>query len=115
MYDNYAGMFPKFSHFNETLNTITHDYITLVIDNVGCPKSFFDKVYRFKAIQKENFIIPSLKMDEKPMHQLIVDKINASNLELDRMLDDITSKINEMKNINMLAIECLLNTNNSKN
>ncbi|PNH00398.1 hypothetical protein TSOC_013776 [Tetrabaena socialis] len=57
IYDNYAGMFPSFDCFCQTMNQTTNDYEMLVINNNCKSNKLEDQVFWYKAQQHEPFRI----------------------------------------------------------
>ena len=57
MYEHYAGMFPSFDIFNETLNQCTENYECLVIHKSSRSNKLEDQVFWYKAESHENFRI----------------------------------------------------------
>jgi hypothetical protein len=49
LYENYAGIFPTFQMFKETLDQCTEDYGCLVLNKRSRSKSLTDRVFHFKA------------------------------------------------------------------
>lgn len=49
IYDNYAGMFPTFDCFNQTLDQTTENFECLVIDNTSRSNRLEDVVFWYKA------------------------------------------------------------------
>lgn len=49
MHDHYAGMFPDLGSFRETFRELTDDFGCMVIVNRGARRSFFEKVFWYKA------------------------------------------------------------------
>jgi hypothetical protein len=49
IYKNYASSFPDFETFEAVLDSITHDYGALVIDNTSSSTLFEDTVFYYKA------------------------------------------------------------------
>ena len=49
LYENYAGIFPTFRMFKETLDQCTEDFGCLVIDKRSKSKNLTDRVFHFKA------------------------------------------------------------------
>ena len=57
LYDHYAGMFPTFEMFCETMDQCTENFECLVIDNTSKSNKIEDQVYWFKADKVPNFKI----------------------------------------------------------
>lgn len=57
IYDNYAGVFPNFEMFCQTMDQCTNDYECLVIDNTTQSNAIEDAVYWYKADIHDNFKI----------------------------------------------------------
>ena len=55
LYDHYAGMFPTFEMFCETMDQCTENYECLVIDNTSKSNRIEDQVYWYKADKNESF------------------------------------------------------------
>jgi len=55
LYDHYAGMFPTFEMFCETMDQCTENYECLVIDNTSKSNRIEDQVYWYKADKNEDF------------------------------------------------------------
>lgn len=53
LYDHYAGMFPDFNSFRQVFMDLTSDYGSMVIVNRGCRANFLDKIFWYKAENKE--------------------------------------------------------------
>ena len=56
-YEHYAGMFPSFEIFCETLNQCTENYECLVINKSSRSNKLEDQVFWYKAEEHENFKI----------------------------------------------------------
>ena len=57
LYDHYAGMFPTFEMFCETMDQCTENFECLVIDNTSKSNKIEDQVYWYKADKAPNFKI----------------------------------------------------------
>ena len=57
LYDHYAGMFPTFEMFCETMDQCTENFECLVIDNTSKSNKIEDQVYWYKADKVPNFKI----------------------------------------------------------
>ena len=57
LYDHYAGMFPTFEMFCETMDQCTENYECLVIDNTSKSNKIEDQVYWYKADTTPDFKI----------------------------------------------------------
>ena len=57
LYDHYAGMFPTFEMFCETMDQCTENYECLVIDNTSKSNKIEDQVYWYKADKTPTFRI----------------------------------------------------------
>ena len=55
LYEHYAGMFPSFEIFCETLNQCTEDYECLVIHKSSRSNRLDEQVYWYKADSHDNF------------------------------------------------------------
>jgi hypothetical protein len=55
LYDHYAGMFPTFEMFCETMDQCTENYECLVIDNTSKSNRIEDQVYWYKADKNDSF------------------------------------------------------------
>lgn len=55
IYDHYAGMFPSFDLFQKVFTNITDDYGCMVINNCVKSKKIQDKVFWYKAGDREHF------------------------------------------------------------
>lgn len=53
IYKNYCGMFPSFQIFNQVFDKLTADFSCLVINNRGARVSLLDKIFWFKASNKD--------------------------------------------------------------
>lgn len=53
LYDHYAGMFPNFESFRQVFVELTSDFGCLVINNRGARRNLFDKVFWYKADNKD--------------------------------------------------------------
>jgi len=54
IYEHYAGMFPTFEAFRQVFAQLTDDFGAMVIVNRGAKKTFFDKIFWYKAPNLEN-------------------------------------------------------------
>ena len=57
LYDHYAGMFPTFEMFCETMDQCTENYECLVIDNTSKSNKIEDQVFWYRADKAPNFRI----------------------------------------------------------
>ena len=57
LYDHYAGMFPTFEMFCETMDQCTENYECLVIDNTSKSNKIEDQVYWYKSDTTPDFKI----------------------------------------------------------
>ena len=57
LYDHYAGMFPTFEMFCETMDQCTENFECLVIDNTSKSNRIEDQVYWYKADKTPSFKI----------------------------------------------------------
>ena len=57
LYEHYAGMFPTFEMFCETMDQCTENFECLVIDNTSKSNKIEDQVYWYKADKVPNFKI----------------------------------------------------------
>ena len=57
LYDHYAGMFPTFEMFCETMDQCTENYECLVIDNTSKSNKIEDQVFWYKADMTPDFKI----------------------------------------------------------
>ena len=57
LYDHYAGMFPTFEMFCETMDQCTENYECLVIDNTSKSNKIEDQVYWYRADKTPTFRI----------------------------------------------------------
>ena len=57
LYDHYAGMFPTFEMFCETMDQCTENYECLVIDNTSKSNKIEDQVYWYKSDHTPDFKI----------------------------------------------------------
>ena len=53
LYEHYAGMFPNLDAFRQVFKTLTQDYSAMVLVNRGAHADFLDKVFWFKADNKQ--------------------------------------------------------------
>jgi len=53
IYEHYAGMFPNFELFRQVFHQITDDYGCMVIVNRGARTNFLDKIFWYKAPNRE--------------------------------------------------------------
>lgn len=91
LYDHYAGMFPTFVSFRDTLADYTKNFNSLVLINRSSHTNIFNKVKYFKANENtENFFIKSVKKDIEQNSQDI-DDISMCSIKLSEK-NNITSK-----------------------
>lgn len=64
LYDHYAGMFPTFEMFCETMDQCTENFECLVIDNTSKSNKIENQVYWFKADKTPDFKIGGPKFWE---------------------------------------------------
>jgi len=55
IYDCYAGMFPSFDAFTQTLDQTTENFECMVIDNTAKSNRLEDTVFWYKAEMRPNF------------------------------------------------------------
>ena len=55
LYEHYAGIFPTFDMFSETLDKLTVDYSCMVIDNTNRSGKIEDTVFWYKAQERSDF------------------------------------------------------------
>jgi len=55
LYEHYAGVFPTFDMFSETLDKLTEDYSCMVIDNTSRMGKIEDSVFWYKAQERKDF------------------------------------------------------------
>lgn len=72
IYDHYAGMFHTFESFKQVFNQLTQNYGCMVIANGGARKTFWDKVFWYKAINPPQFMVGCKQF--KRYHDLNYDK-----------------------------------------
>jgi hypothetical protein len=78
MYQYYAGMFPSFEVFCETLDRYTRDYGCLVIDNTVHSENWEDMVFWYRAEPRNDFRIGS----EVYWDQAAMDVITTATKEV---------------------------------
>lgn len=61
IYDNYAGMFPSFEAFCQTMDQCTENYTCLVIDNNSKSNKLNEQVFWYRAVEHEPFRLGSDK------------------------------------------------------
>lgn len=57
LFENYAGVFPNFSEFQRVFNSLTKDYMCMVIDATSKSNRVEDTVFWYKANVRDNFRI----------------------------------------------------------
>lgn len=62
IYDNYAGMFPTFEIFNQTMDACTENYECLVIHNASKSNKIEDQVFWYKADDHDEFRVGKEKI-----------------------------------------------------
>ena len=55
LYEHYAGIFPNFSMFDETLDKVTENFGVLVIDNTSQSSELEDCVFWYRAVDRPPF------------------------------------------------------------
>jgi hypothetical protein len=80
LYDHYAGMFPTFEMFCETMDQCTENFECLVIDNTSKSNKIEDQVYWYKADKVPNFKIGASEFWEYNTNNY---KDDASDDEMD--------------------------------
>ncbi|XWV25130.1 A32-like packaging ATPase [Tupanvirus deep ocean] len=88
LWDNYASMFPSLPAFEKVFGKCTEDYRSMVIDNRKPSDNIQEKVFWFKAVDRE-FSFGSRKFKE--LHKRYYDphylrKLNASRLGIDALV-----------------------------
>lgn len=64
LYEHYCGMFPSYSSFEQVFTTLTDDYGCMVIDNRKRVADITKKVYWYKAVPRNDFMVGSRKFKE---------------------------------------------------
>ncbi|XWV26392.1 A32-like packaging ATPase [Tupanvirus soda lake] len=88
LWDNYASMFPSLPAFEKVFGKCTEDYRSMVIDNRKPSDNIQEKVFWFKAMDRE-FSFGSRKFKE--LHKRYYDpsylrKLNATKLGIDALV-----------------------------
>jgi hypothetical protein len=89
LYDNYAGMFPTFDMFCQTMDACTENYECLVIHNASKSNKIEDQVFWYKAENHSNFIVccpeawrfseENYNPDDEDIDENITDLIKKKN------------------------------------
>lgn len=61
IYEQYAGMIPTYEMFDKLLNSCTQDHGCMVIDNSSSSKDITERIFWFKAKDRDNFMFGSEK------------------------------------------------------
>ena len=83
LYDHYAGMFPTFEMFCETMDQCTENYECLVIDNTSKSNKIEDQVYWYKADKTPTFRIGAPSFWEFNSNNLRDDDDEEGNDDID--------------------------------
>ena len=101
LYDHYAGMFYNFKAFRDIFMSVTEDYGCMVINNRGSRKSLLDKVFWYKADDKDIGYVGSKQF--KRFHKY---NYNPNWQKVDKGFDDkeFFSKKKDIYKVNKLSV-----------
>ena len=98
LYDNWAGMFPKFQMFESVLNECTQNYECIVIKNNSLSSKIEDCVFWYKA-------------EPHPEFQVCQQKY----WDMDRIISEKNNQNSTINSSNADDIQCMLSVNNAMN
>jgi hypothetical protein len=93
IYDNYAGMFPNFDSFAQTMNQTTENYECLVIHNNSKSNRIEDQVFWYKAEEHNGFRMGAPEFWK--WHEELCDEADDDDDDGEDMID--ISKIRSKK------------------
>ena len=97
LYDHYAGMFPTFEMFCETMDQCTENFECLVIDNTSKSNKIENQVYWFKADKTPEFRIGNHKFWEYSMNNYKEDEDEEEEIDMNNYRKKSSVKINVKK------------------
>ena len=92
LYEHYAGIFPKYSVFENLFMQITDDYGTMIIDNSSNTRDLNERIFWYKAKSKSNFSICSSRFIQ--FHQENYQKEDEKKKNIFDINDLCHNKIN---------------------
>ena len=57
LWDQYAGMFPRFADFNKVFSELTSNYCAMVIDNIKAADRIDEKIHWFRANMNDEIVV----------------------------------------------------------